>query len=105
MAAPSHALEVIVVVDSSGGSSRSVVDRIVVCSYVYKMGGVVIMLTMCLIPSSNASCVMFGVGCAWVFFRLSRARCLRKMAMLRSVRMSLLAVFGQDMPRGFLWLA
>jgi hypothetical protein len=45
MAAPSIVLEADVVVDSSGGSPRLMVDRIGVCNFVSKMGGVVRMFT------------------------------------------------------------
>ncbi len=45
---------------------------------------------------------MFGVNYAWVFLRLMRARCLRRMALFRSGRISLLTVFGQNMLRDFL---
>ncbi len=41
MVAPSSALEADVVVDSSGGSPRLMVDRIGVFNFVSKMGGVV----------------------------------------------------------------
>ncbi len=41
MAAPSSALEAVVVVGSSGNIPRLMVDRIGVCSFVLKMGGIV----------------------------------------------------------------
>jgi hypothetical protein len=90
-----------VVVDYSGGSPRLMVDRIGMCSLVSETSGVAKMFTMCLVSSLSASCVVFGVGCEWVFLRWSRARCLRRMALLQSVRMSLLTGFSQSMPRGY----
>jgi hypothetical protein len=90
-----------VVVDSSGGNPRLNVDRIGVHNFVSKVGSVVRMLSMCLVSLLRASCMVFGVDCDWVFLRLRRARCVRRMAQLRSVRMSLLTVFGQNMLRDF----
>ena len=46
--------------------------------------------------------VVFGVVCDWVDLRLSLARCLRRIDLCLSARMSLLTVFGQNMLRGFL---
>ncbi len=101
MATPSSVLEAVVVVGSGGGSLRLIVARIGVCSFVSTMGGAIRMLIMCLIWSLSASCIVFGVNCAWVFLRLMRARCLRRMALFRSVRISVLTVFGQNMLRAF----
>jgi hypothetical protein len=90
MAGPSSGvLGVIVHVDSSGGSPRLTIDSIGVCNFVSRMGGGVSMLTLCLVSSFNELCMTCEVGCDWVGLRLSRARCLRRMALLRSVRMSL----------------
>ncbi len=105
MVAPSSALEADVIADSSGGNPKLMVDRIGVRNFISKVGSVVRMLIMYLVSSLSASCVVFGVNRSWVFLRLRRARYLRRMALLRSVRMSLLTVFGQNMLRDFLWLA
>ena len=53
------------------------------------MGGVVGMLIMCLFSPFNRLIVLFGVVCDWVDLRLSLARCLRRMVLFLSVRMSL----------------
>ena len=46
--------------------------------------------------------VVFGVVCDWVDLRLSLARCTRRMALILSLRMSLLTVIGHNMLRVFL---
>ncbi len=53
--APSCALEADVVVDSSGGSPRLMVDRIGVRNFVFKVGCGARMLIMCLVVSLSAS--------------------------------------------------
>ena len=57
---------------------------------------------MCIYSSFTGVSLLFGFVCGWVNLRLILARCLRKMALFLSVRMSLLTVFGQNMLRGFL---
>ena len=92
MAALSSALEAFVV-DASGSSSlRLTVDLMGVCNLVSRMGGVVRKLIMCLFSSFTGVSVLFGVVCDWVYLKLSLARCLRRMALFLSVRMSLLTV-------------
>ncbi len=51
------------VVNSNGDSPRLMVDCIGVCNFVSKMGGAARIMTMCLISSSNESCVVFGDSC------------------------------------------
>jgi len=92
MAAPSGALEAFVVVGSGGRSPRLMVNRMGVCNLVARMGGGVRILIMCSFSSFTGVSVLFGVVCDWVDLRLSLARCLRKMALFLSVRMSLLTV-------------
>jgi hypothetical protein len=83
------------VVDGSGGSSPMLtVDLMGVCNLVSRMGGGVRMMIMCLFLSFARVRVVFGVVCDWVNLRLSLARCLRRMALFLSARMSLLIVFG-----------
>ena len=57
---------------------------------------------MSLFSSFTGVSVLFGVVCDWVTLRLSLARCLRRMALFLSVRMSLSTVLDQNMLRGFL---
>ena len=102
MAAISSALDAFVVVGSVGRSPRLMVDRMDVCNLVSRMGDVVRMLIMCLFSSFTGVSVLFGVVCDWVTLRLSLARCLRRMALFLSVRMSLSTVLDQNMLRGFL---
>ncbi len=47
MAVPSSVLGAVVVVGSSRGSPWLMVDRIGVCNFIFRIGGVVSMLTMC----------------------------------------------------------
>jgi hypothetical protein len=101
MATPSSVLEADVVVSSDGDSHRLIVARLGACSFVSKMRGAVRMLIMYLFWSLIASCVVFGVNCAWVFLSLVRARCLRRMALFRSVRISLLTVLARTCFRIF----
>ena len=70
-------------------------------SFVSNVDGAVIILTMWLVSSFHDLRVVFGFGCDWVDLRPSRARCLRRMALLRSARMSFWTVFGQNMLRVF----
>ena len=102
MAALSSALEAFVVDGSGGSSPRLTVDLMGVCNLVSRTGGGVRMLIMCLFSSFAGVSVVFGVICDWVDLRLSLARCLRRMALFLSVRMSLLTVFCHNMLRVFL---
>ena len=61
---------------------------------VSRVGVVVRMLIMCLYSLFIGVSVMFEVVWGWDDLRLSLARCLRRMALFLSVRMSLSAVFG-----------
>ena len=55
-----------------------------------------------LILSFDGVRVVFGVVCDWIDLSLSLARCLTRMALILSVRMSLLTGCGKNMLRGFL---
>jgi len=101
MAALSSTLEAFVVDGSGGSSPRLTVDLMSVCNLVSRMGVVAKRLIMCLFSSFFGVSVVFGVVCDWVDLRLSLARCLRRMALFLSVRMSLLTAFGQNMLRAF----
>ena len=89
----SSAFEAFVVVGSGASSPRLTVDLMGVCNLVSRMGGVVRILIMGLFSSLAGVSVVFGVVCDWVDLRFSLARCLRRMALFLSVRMSLLRVF------------
>ena len=90
MAVLSSTLEAFDVDGSVGSSPRLTVHLMGVCNVVSRMVGVVKMLITCLVLSFSVVIVVFGVVCDWVDLRSSLARCLRRMAMFRSVRMYLL---------------
>ncbi len=102
MPALSSPLEAFVVDGSGGSSPRLTFDLMSVCNLVSWMGVVVRMSIICLFSSFAGASVVVGGVCDWVDMRLSLSRCLRRTALFLSVRMSLLTVFCQNMPRGFL---
>ena len=89
MSAPSGALDAFVMVGSGGRSPMLMVDRMGVFNLVSRMGCVARMLIMCLYSSFTGVSVMLGVVRGWVDLKLGLARCLRRMALFLSVRMSL----------------
>jgi hypothetical protein len=101
MAVHSRVLETAVVVGACSGMPRLMFDCIGVCSFVSRMGGVVGMLMFCLVSSSIGLCVVCEVDNDWVNLRLSRARRLRRVPILRRVRTFLLT-FSSRTCCGFL---
>jgi hypothetical protein len=66
----------------------------VLCAVLFPkwVGIAVMILVVCLVSSQYGLCVVCGCDCGWVNVELCRARRLRRMVMLRSVRTSFLNV-------------